>query len=105
MNVCPEIVSVPVRWDAVGLAAMEYDTVPLPLPAAPAVIVIQETALVADHVQPEMPVTATVPVDAVPLTDTLVGEIDELHGDENENVLDSALRPTPLGPTAATRAS
>jgi hypothetical protein len=69
------------------------------------VIVIQETALVADHVQPAMPVTATVPVDAPPLTETLVGEIDELHGDENENVLDSVLRPTPAGPTAATRAS
>lgn len=105
MNARPAIVSVPDRWVEEGFAATEYDTVPLPLPAAPPVIVIHETPLVADHVQPATPVTPTVPVEATPPTVTLVGEIVELHGDENENVFDSLLRPTPAGPTAATRAS
>ena len=77
----------------------------MPLPAAPAVMVIQDAALVADHGHPATPDTVTLPVDAAPAIDTLVGEIDALHGDEKAKVLDSVLRPVPCGPTAATRAS
>lgn len=66
---------------------------------------IHEAALEADQLQPDTALTATLPVDAVPLTDTLVGAMDALHGDENEKVFDSLLRPLPYGPTAVTRAS
>ena len=96
---------VPERCVEDVLAATEYETVPLPLPDAPEVIVIQEAPLVADQPHPAIPLTATLPVDAAPLTDTLVGEMEELQVDENANVLDSVLRPDPNGPTAVTRAS
>jgi hypothetical protein len=79
--------------------------VPLPLPDAPDVIVTHDAPLVADQGHPVTAVTPTVPVDAWPLTVTAVGEIDELHGEENAKVLDWVLRPTPSDPTAATRAS
>jgi hypothetical protein len=105
VNVWPAMLSDPEREFEVVFAATEYDTVPLPLPDAPAVIVIHDAALVADHGQPGTPVTVTDPVEAAPPTDTLVGEIEELHGEENANVFDSMLRPVPLGPIAATRAS
>ncbi len=77
----------------------------MPAPVAPDVIVSQEALLVAVHAHPVTAETVTLPVDAWPLTATLVGEIAELQGDENANVFDSVLRPTPAGPTAATRAS
>ena len=77
----------------------------MPLPEAPPVIVIHDVLLLADHAQPDTPLTATVPVDAAPASDTLVGVIAELQREENMNVFDSLLRPTPFGPTAATRAS
>jgi hypothetical protein len=77
----------------------------LPLPVAPDVIVNQDALLLAVHAQPVTALTVTLPVDARPFTEMLVGVIAELHGDENANVFDSVLRPTPEGPTAATRAS
>jgi hypothetical protein len=77
----------------------------LPLPAAPDVIVNHEALLLAVHAQPVTALTVTVAVDACPLSEMLVGVIAELHGDEKANVFDSVLRPTPDGPTAATRAS
>ena len=43
-------------------AATEYETVPDPVPLAPDVIDIQDTALVAVHVQPAAVVTETLPV-------------------------------------------
>jgi hypothetical protein len=86
-------------------AATEYATVPLPLPVAPDVIVNHDALLVDVHAHPVTALTATLPVDACALSDMLVGVIAELHGDEKANVFDSRLRPTPAGPTAATRAS
>lgn len=77
----------------------------MPLPDAPAVTVSHDALLVADQVHPATAVTATDPVDAAPAIETLVGVMAELQSEENANVLDSLLRPTPLGPTAATRAS
>ena len=77
----------------------------MPEPLAPDVIVTHEALLAAVHAQPVTADTVTLPVDACPLTVTLVGEIAELQGEENANVFDSILRPTPAGPTAATRAS
>lgn len=105
MKVWPAMESVAVRWLDVEFAATAYATVPLPLPLAPDVIVSQEALLEAVHEHPVTAVTATLPVDAAPLTETLVGEIDELHGEVNANVLDSVLRPIPVGPTATTLAS
>src|SRR5688500_16876207 len=95
----------PARCAVFGFAATEYATVPLPLPVVPAMIVRHGAPLVADQAQPSTAETPTVPVVAALATDTLVGDTEELHGEENENVFDSALRPTPAGPTAATRAS
>ena len=46
----------------IGRDAVVHD--PLPVPDAPAVIVIQSTLLVANHPHPEPPVTPTVPVAA-----------------------------------------
>ena len=60
-NACPAIVSVAARGLVVPFAATLYDTVPLPLPVAPPVIVAHVWLLVADHVQPAGAVTATVP--------------------------------------------
>jgi hypothetical protein len=69
------------------------------------VIVSHDVLLAAVHAQPVTAETETFPVDACALSDTLVGVIAELHGEENAKVFDSVLRPTPDGPTAATRAS
>jgi hypothetical protein len=79
--------------------------VPLPVPLAPPVIVIHDALLVAVHAQPVTLVRATLPVEAAPLTDTLVGESDALHGDEKANVFDWRLTPSPCAPTAMMRTS
>ncbi len=76
VNVCPAIVSVPVLWLVVGLAETVYETVPLPLPLAPAVMVIHETLLVAVQLHPVGAVTVTV-FDSLPdPCERLVGEIE-----------------------------
>jgi hypothetical protein len=62
VNVCPAIVTVPVRDAVLGFAATSYDTVPFPFPLAPPVRVIQAALLVAVHVQPAPAVTVTVPL-------------------------------------------
>src|SRR5688500_17987318 len=95
----------PDREDVELLAATLYATEPLPDPLAPPVTVIQGAPLVAVQAHPASEVTVTAPVDALPPTDTPAGEMDQLHWAENASVLDPVLRPTPLGPTAATRAS
>ena len=62
MNICPAIVSVPLR-DVVELFAAALKlTVPLPEPLAPAVTVSQLALLVAVHVQPVPAVTFVLPV-------------------------------------------
>jgi hypothetical protein len=62
VNVLPAMVSVPVRDADPVFGATVYVTEPLPLPAAPALIVIHVAALVAVHPQPDAAVTPTVPV-------------------------------------------
>jgi hypothetical protein len=53
------MVTVPVREDVVVFCAIEMPTVPLPVPLAPEVMVIQEAFDVATHPQLEAAVTLT----------------------------------------------
>jgi hypothetical protein len=76
VNVCPAMVTVPVRKAVVGLAATVYPTDPLPLPLAPEVTVIQLALLTPVHAQPADVVTVTVPVPPPATTDCVVGEIE-----------------------------
>ena len=63
VNVCPPIVSVPLRWLVLVLAAALNATVPLPLPLAPLVTVSQDVLLLTPvHEQPVGAVTAVDPV-------------------------------------------
>jgi hypothetical protein len=61
VNVCPAIVSVPVRAEVVVFAAALYVTEPLPFPVPPAVIDSQAVLLDAAQLQPAATVTVTVP--------------------------------------------
>jgi len=58
----PAMVTVPVREAVPPFAATRTDTLPLPLPEAPAVTVIHATLLSADHVHEVLAVTPTVNV-------------------------------------------
>ena len=60
VNVRPAIVTVPARCVVPVFAAIEYPTVPLPLPLAPEVIVIHGTLLDAVHAHPAAAVTVDV---------------------------------------------
>lgn len=60
VNACPAILSVP-DLGAPGFGAALNDTLPLPLPLAPDVMVIQSASLRASHVQPPAVVTPTEP--------------------------------------------
>lgn len=63
VKVCPPIVSVPLRWLVLALAAALNDTVPLPLPLALLVTVNQDVLLLTPvHEQPVGAVTAVEPV-------------------------------------------
>ena len=62
VKVLPPTVKVPVRADVPVLAATLYVTEPLPLPDAPAVIVIHAALLTAVHPQPVPALTETTPV-------------------------------------------
>jgi hypothetical protein len=74
--VCPAIVIVPVRLLISVLGATVYDTLPLPLPLAPAVIVIHEALLTAVHGQdPKLADTVTVPVPPAYVGELAVGAI------------------------------
>jgi hypothetical protein len=78
--VWPAIVSVPVR-SVPGFAATAKWTLPLPVPLAPDVIVIQGSLLVAVHVHPAL--VETVTGEAPPpflSTESLVGLIEYEHG-------------------------
>ena len=59
VKVRPAIATVPVRCAVAGLAAMVRLTVPLPVPLAPPVTVIQAAPLAALHAQVEVEVTLT----------------------------------------------
>ena len=74
------------------------DPVPLPVPT-----VIQLALDVAVHVQPVPVVTPTDPLPAVALNDA--DTLDNVYVQPKLNVLDAALRPSPPGPTASTRAT
>jgi hypothetical protein len=78
--VCPAIVIVPVRLLVSALAATLYDTLPFPVPLAPAVIVIHGALLAAVHAHdPAFAVTATVPAPPAAVGELAVGEIVVLH--------------------------
>ncbi len=73
------MVSVPLRGVVVGFAATEYGTLPLPLPLAAPVSVIQPALVTADQVQPDATVTATLPVAPDPDGEIDVGEMPGVH--------------------------
>jgi hypothetical protein len=79
VTVWPAIVNVPVRGVLALLAAIDSDTVPVPLPVDPPVIVIQGSALVAVHEQPPTEVTVMVPGEAPAATERLVDESVNVH--------------------------
>src|ERR1700678_4189701 len=54
----------PDRDVELGFAATEYSTVPLPFPEFPEVTVSHAWSLDADHAQPAVATTPTVPLDA-----------------------------------------
>ncbi len=74
VKVFPAIVDAAVL-DAPVFAVTLYDTVPLPVPLAPEVMVAQETPVAADQVHPLCVVTVTLPVPPDAPMDTLAGEI------------------------------
>jgi hypothetical protein len=79
VNVSPPMVSEPVRNALEVFAAAAYVTEPLPLPAAPRVIVSHASLLTAVQLQPDA-VTITRLVEAAAPTVAEAGEIVELHG-------------------------
>jgi hypothetical protein len=105
VNVCPAIVSVPVRAEVDEFAADENVTDPLLVPVAPAVTVIHEALLTAVHVQPVPAVTVVLPAPPAAAIDWLAGEIVGEQGTEKENVFDGRLVDDPPGPLADTRPS
>jgi hypothetical protein len=78
VNVCPAIVSVPLRAEP-GLAATVMLTVPLPVPEPPDVTVIQLTFGTAVHAQPAPAVTALEPDQPLAGTVWPVGAIVKVH--------------------------
>lgn len=76
----PATVSTPERDWVFGFAVNEYVTVPEPVPLAPLVIDIHDTALEAVQLHPAVVVTVTVPVPAAPVTEAAVGETVKTHG-------------------------
>ena len=79
-NVCPPIVSEPLRCVAFGFAAALNATVPVPLPLAPLVTVSHDVLLLTPvHAQPAKVVTVVEPVPPAAATDWLVGLIAYVH--------------------------
>ena len=66
MNVCVAIVNVPIRA-APELAVTEYETVPLPAPELPPVIVMKVELLVTVQEQPAEVMTSKLPDPALEL--------------------------------------
>jgi hypothetical protein len=73
-SVRPAIVTVPVRELDAGLGVTASVTVPLPVPALPAVMVIHGALLTAVHEHPTPPVTVTEAVPAVDASESVAGE-------------------------------
>ena len=82
VNVTPAIVSVPVRDEVEVFAATLNVTPPLPdvFGPPPAVTVIHEALLVADHEQPVGIVTETTRVPPAEVSESLAGESVAVHG-------------------------
>jgi hypothetical protein len=105
VNVCPAMLSVPVREDVAVFALAEKFTVPLPLPDAPAVIVSQDAPLVAVHAHPAAALTPTEPVAAAAPTDAEGADSVGAQGADRANVFERVLVVDPPGPMAVTRDS
>jgi hypothetical protein len=70
----PAIVKVPVRWVAPVFSVTAYDTVPLPVPLLPLVMVSQLILLAAVHEHPADVVTVSEPVVAPEPSESELGE-------------------------------
>jgi hypothetical protein len=105
VTVCPATVTVPVRALELVFAATVSVTVPPPLPDA-GLTVIHDAPLDAVHAHPVPAATVTDALAAPAATDTVAGEMLNVQPPSSMvNWFDTALRPVPLGPTAATRDS
>ncbi len=69
------MVIIPVLVPPVAFADREYETIPFPIPALPAVIVNHQAVLVALQEHSDVVVTVTVPVLSEELKRALVGEM------------------------------
>jgi hypothetical protein len=105
VNVCPAMLSVPVRTDVAVFAVAAKLTVPFPLPGVPPVIDSHDAALVAVQAQPALALTPTAPVAAAAPTAADVADNPAGPHGGPVKVFDSALVDEPPGPTAVTRAS
>jgi hypothetical protein len=80
VNVCPPIVSVPLRELALVFAAALNATEPVPLPVAPLVTVSQDVLLLTPvHSHPVAVVTVVDPVPPAAAIDWLVGDKAYVH--------------------------
>ena len=79
VNVCPAIVTVPVRAAVAVFALMLMLTLPFPVPPAPPVTRIHGALLVAVHEHPVGAVTATFVDPAGAGTDAVVAESVNVH--------------------------
>ena len=98
-KVWPAMVSDPVRTWAVVLAWTWKTTVPLPVPDAPLVTVMNVALLAAVHEQPFDAWTDTFPVPPAGSNDWLVGDSENVHAGElelPELVLATETQITPL---------
>jgi uncharacterized membrane protein len=103
LKVCPATVMVPVRAGPV-LAATEKLTVPLPVPVAPAVMVIQASLLVAVQAQPAAAVTLVEPAPPAAAMVWLAGLMENVQPDpcETEKVCPATvIVPVRAGPVLA----
>jgi hypothetical protein len=102
VKVAPAIVNVPVRLVVPAFAATVNDTVPVPVPAAPELIVIHAALLTAAHTHPAAAVTVLLPAPPPAAMACETGEMLGAHGALKENVFERALGALPPGPTADT---
>ncbi len=74
VNAWPPTVTVPVRLDRLVFAAIEYPTVPSPVPLEPDVMLIHDADAVALHEHPVSVSTLSVPVAASLEMEVLTGD-------------------------------
>jgi hypothetical protein len=80
VNVCPAIVNVPVRCDAVEFGAMLNETLPLPSPLVAPTSVSHEALLVAVHAHPVTPVMFVVVDPPAAVAENAFGAIENVQG-------------------------